>query len=40
MTDLSYKPRQEEPKQEPIGLLILALLPFAVGFWALLEMAL
>lgn len=37
MIDLSYKPRKEKPKEEPLGLVILGLLPFAVLFYVVLT---
>ena len=44
MIDLSYKraeARGREPKKddEPVGILILALMPFAIFFWVILTAA-
>ena len=43
MIDLSRNQKEEirnKRDEEPLGLVILAMLPFAVGFWLLLETAL
>ncbi len=44
MIDLSYKRAEakgQEPKkdEEPVGILILALMPFAIFFWVILTAA-
>lgn len=38
MIDLNLKPKQQD--EEPLGLIVLGLIPFAVLFWALIEMGL
>lgn len=35
MIDLNLKPKQQD--DEPLGMIILALMPFAALFWALIE---
>lgn len=37
MIDLNRQPKKEEPKEEPLGIVILALMPFALGFWWILT---
>ena len=32
--------RNQKPDNTPVGVIILALLPFAMAFWALIEMGL
>ena len=38
MIDLNMKPKKED--EEPLGMIILALMPFAALFWMLVEMGL
>lgn len=38
MIDLSLKPKKTD--EEPLGLIVLGLIPFAALFWALIEMGL
>ena len=38
MIDLNLKPKKQE--DEPFGMIILALIPFAALFWVLIEMGL
>lgn len=38
MIDLSYKPRKAEPKEDPIGIVILGSMPFAAMLaWIILA---
>lgn len=37
MTDLSYKPTNQNKNDDPFGEVILALLPFAIAFLVLIE---
>lgn len=37
MIDLSYKPKQPKQKEEPLGIVMLALVPFVAGFWWILT---
>ena len=38
MIDLNLKPKKQD--EEPLGMIILGLMPFAALFWALIEMGL
>lgn len=41
MIDLNHKTNTiSKQEDEPVGVIILALLPFAMAFWALIEMGL
>lgn len=37
MTDLSYKPKSNQEKDLPLGAVILAVMPFVILFWLLIE---
>ena len=37
MIDLSYKPRKTEQEEASLGKVILAVMPFVIAFWALIE---
>ena len=37
MVDLSRKPKKQEPEEEPIGIVILGTIPFAILLWAVLT---
>ncbi len=39
MIDLNYKKKQEE-REEPLGIVILGVLPFVMGFWWMLMQGL
>ena len=41
MIDLNMKPKQQKQEEEtPLGIVILATMPFALGFWWLLTQGL
>lgn len=40
MIDLNYQPKQEKTEEEPLGMVILGVLPFLLAFLFLLEAAL
>ena len=37
MIDLSREPKKQEQQEEPLGIVLWMLMPFAVGFWWILT---